>query len=854
VSIPPALLYEVAPGAGVGLRGTYYAQPEFGGNPVAIRTDARVDFGKKIVPPSGMVLPSGLGDTQYSIVWEGEVVPSFSEAYTFTVVGSGNATMTVAGQSLPVESATPYTGTCAHDPCQIGPKLAATTGTVPACDRCVDEICRADPFCCEGGYVSYYSSEPEWDARCVAEVGTICKQECKNPIPNPVSPHRSTAAIPLRAGVHYPIRMAISNTTYDDTIRLLWQSARERKDVIPTAALHPAPHPVGKPPEARGAGMNVALFSTKPGKLGLELDKALVAGATPALDLGLPTTPIGTPEVAVLAPPTDLATAQPSPPAIVRPWPRQKLGDGTPQIVVQGLGGLTGGSVRMIVRAKLPGDGGATGLPLDDKTVAIAGDGRFEDTLSSAGFGDRVVTFTQRTWAGPSCPAGALCAESLPVDRYVTVSGGGAASPAPEIFTPRDPTASVKANTIVVRGRGINEPVKVEDFGGPGATAEADIVVGKDGSFSGKVTLSSGDADPNRGWHRLQFSQGGAPSKPVFVAVGIKPPIVTSPQNGAPIDCSPGAPDPRRQTITGRVPYPAFGTLRVAEENGRGELVLAKAETKIEPRPDADGNHPFTATVSLGYGKHLLHVFQAPEPPAGMTTTDAQALLRAFASLADTPTTRFVVDVPPPPIAVNVGASVVLPATTPVRKFHLEAEGCSPPRAAASGCAGCSCVAPAPAPDPRGCALPFADVNLRIGSRLFRTRADEHGFWAIEADVFRGWNDAELSQVVNAGGGGGFSESCRSNPAAVGVVALASAPDLKLPGDVAVRATSPRGAEVTYDASAAAGATLRCTPASGTTFPVGKTFVSCSAVDVRSGGVGLGRFTVTVESPGKAAP
>lgn len=75
-------------------------------------------------------------------------------------------------------------------------------------------------------------------------------------------------------------------------------------------------------------------------------------------------------------------------------------------------------------------------------------------------------------------------------------------------------------------------------------------------------------------------------------------------------------------------------------------------------------------------------------------------------------------------------------------------------------------------------------------------------------------------------------------------------PTLHLPGDLTVEATSAAGATVSYtataDDAAPAHPTVTCTPASGTTFPMGATDVSCSATDA-AGNTATGSFTVTVQ-------
>jgi HYR domain-containing protein len=75
-------------------------------------------------------------------------------------------------------------------------------------------------------------------------------------------------------------------------------------------------------------------------------------------------------------------------------------------------------------------------------------------------------------------------------------------------------------------------------------------------------------------------------------------------------------------------------------------------------------------------------------------------------------------------------------------------------------------------------------------------------------------------------------------------------PTLHLPGDLVAEATSASGAVVTFSASAtdaedANPPTVTCTPASGSTFPLGATTVHCSTKD--SGGLtASGSFLVTV--------
>ena len=79
-------------------------------------------------------------------------------------------------------------------------------------------------------------------------------------------------------------------------------------------------------------------------------------------------------------------------------------------------------------------------------------------------------------------------------------------------------------------------------------------------------------------------------------------------------------------------------------------------------------------------------------------------------------------------------------------------------------------------------------------------------------------------------------------------------PTLSLPAPITAQATSLSGAVVSYSASAndlvdGAISVLSCLPASGSTFPIGVTHVTCSAADSRSNS-SAGSFDVTITDSG----
>jgi hypothetical protein len=84
-----------------------------------------------------------------------------------------------------------------------------------------------------------------------------------------------------------------------------------------------------------------------------------------------------------------------------------------------------------------------------------------------------------------------------------------------------------------------------------------------------------------------------------------------------------------------------------------------------------------------------------------------------------------------------------------------------------------------------------------------------------------------------------------------------TAPTLTLPDDITAVATSADGAAVEYVASAVdetdADPSVRCSPESGSSFPIGTSPVVCTAVD-DSGNLAEGTFNVTVSPPAVATP
>ncbi|HVU51814.1 MAG TPA: HYR domain-containing protein [Polyangia bacterium] len=824
-AIPATALYKVAPAAGTGLLARYYQSLGYVGVPVT-RVDPGVDSTATAMPPAGVLPPT------WSATWDGEVVPLYTDTYNFTVVAAGDADLQVGGSSIlpPVPAGPPLAPSCPHDICALGAKLTASTTTEAACDPCVDQICAQDPFCCDGGYLSYYSTEPEWDAKCVAEVSAVCGLTCNTPIPTPSTRQRVSKPVALQAGVHYPIHLAVETSTSDATAQLVWSSPLQPRQVVPATSLIPP-----GPPGNRGAGLNVMSFATKSGGTKPDLDTPLAAGSTPDLTLAPPVGPNGLPVVPVLAAPDDPVAGVPAPPVLVSPRYGQQVYGVGPTVTLSGIGGLLGGSILAHV------EGTAT-----DVVLPVTASGTFSGDVPLGAFGTYTLDLQQRNYPGATCasPPAAFCAASAVVKWQVTVAPAAPASPpAPIITSPRDPTASPNPAdaTFTVTGTATPGAVTVCDLGG-GTTLTPTVSADGTGAIHGSITLSDGASDPTKGWHKLVFTRSGScvqpiagGSVPVFVSVGVRPPTVEFPRTGAQIDCTPNAPpDPGVVQAKGTIPYAeaSFGRLRVFEETGHPAMRNVARDTGVSQTPNADGSFSFQASTFLGTGKHLLYFFQAPDPPANATADEIAAHFRAFASLADTPKSRIQIDVPPPRLELPPNKLGALFSTGPLR---LGDGNCNPANTANG-------------PD---CALPEADVVVRVDGRTWTTRADDNGNWDLPFELTPGWHHLRLSQVVDSRAGGGWQEGCPSGDTPVGVsTGNGGLPTLTLPGLVAVPATGPSGAVVSYAVSAttASGqpATIGCAPPSGSTFPLGSTPVLCTAIDPDTGAVGVDMFDVAV--------
>lgn len=148
----------------------------------ALADSAKIDFlrvknswGSGFAPPAGTEL-KGYHDL-YMAYLEGQIPtctkkdasgkclnPSSQRGITSLVLppAAWDAVTVASAPDAPPDPTKPATS-CAHATCSTGDKLTAGCG-----DPCVDQVCGADPYCCN----------TKWDGVCVREVKSVCSQTC----------------------------------------------------------------------------------------------------------------------------------------------------------------------------------------------------------------------------------------------------------------------------------------------------------------------------------------------------------------------------------------------------------------------------------------------------------------------------------------------------------------------------------------------------------------------------------------------------------------------------------------------------------------------------------------------------
>jgi len=793
--IPATALYNLYnPGASGGVQAEYWDDATMLGGPTHTQREPSIGA----VPPPVVPFPD-----PYSARWTGVLTAPTTESYTFTIADDGDSTMSINGAVVIADDPPPTPSTLApgclasaaggHDICDKGVKLDAT------CSPCAATICQFDPFCCNGGYVSPYVTEPEWDAKCVAQVKTLCNLNCTSELAAGRRTRRS-APIALMSGAKYDLVVTHHHTTStSEAFQLLWQSARVA--LAPIAGDYLAAEST---PQIAGTGFNTVYYNNNDnnGIITPDLANPATSRHEPVFDVASSSGgPSQFPSGANMPRITSPLDWTAPPPSIVSPADGSTLRDLTVHITGYG------------VQSGMPP---TPAIPRITLSIPALGTSATYDGNADGSFAIDVALPANGTYAielrslSNNCDDADTCigATGSPATLNVTVAPFTATSrpPAPIVTDPTDPTHTTSNQVHIVGGGLPGATITVTDEA-VGADVGSTVADAQTGDFATTITLSDG-------WHKLVFrqqvgSETSDPTFPVYISVRIPPPIVQSPPTGTELTTN-------QVTLSGEAggSEDDLGRLYVAESDGStGVGPLNPGGWEVI---ESGGTFTWAGTLTVAPGKHLFLVYQ---------TTVADGLY-PFLTAATTPTSRIEVDVKP------AAPGITTPAANTIDPDGSVTVGGAP-----------------------GSAVPGADINVVDGPRTWTTTVLASGEWSLEMFLDAGWHDLCATQVVNASLGGGWMESVCSALLSIGVVSPANAPTLVLPGLQQYEALAPNGRIVDYRPSATsnlpatpgAAVAVTCVPASGSPFAIGDTEVHCTATDPGvGGGTAVGSFTIRI--------
>jgi hypothetical protein len=298
--------------------------------------------------------------------------------------------------------------------------------------------------------------------------------------------------------------------------------------------------------------------------------------------------------------------------------------------------------------------------------------------------------------------------------------------------------------------------------------------------------------------------------------------------------------------------------------NTSGPVTPAGQNVVVSPIDPATGSTPLTITfanVSSGGQTTVASSSAGPTPPSGFAVQGSYYEI-ATTAVFDVAEVCFPYVYPPAPTIVHWVGGVPDPNLT---SYFRDASGAL--AVAAQGvkvCAEVTSFSPFALVVPAGggdttaptVACGAADGVWHADNVSIDCTAQDDGSgladpadaaFALSTSVPAGEEDGDAStdsrQVCDAAG------NCAPAGPIGGNKIDRKAPELSLPADMTVNASSPAGAEVSFSASASDGADpnpgVSCTPGSGSTFAIGTATVTCTATDQVGNSAG-GSFMVTV--------
>jgi hypothetical protein len=259
-------LYPIAQSVGGGLLGTYYTGSLATGTQQSTQTTDAVDYlWTGANPPfAGQKM-----NEDFAATFDGQVMIPMSGDYTFTADTDGRVRIYVNNVLATDTSSAPPapdSATCTHDICRPG---GAVSRTCKQGGFCSAQICLNDPYCCS----------VTWDARCVQKIATVCGLNC-SPTPPVTMTLSAGAKVQIRVEYEHIGKDANAGTeSQGGKLSLMWAITGALRDVIPRSRLYA---PISA--SGLGVGLNAAYFSDEAFNTEY-LDRvdavALTAGATP---------------------------------------------------------------------------------------------------------------------------------------------------------------------------------------------------------------------------------------------------------------------------------------------------------------------------------------------------------------------------------------------------------------------------------------------------------------------------------------------------------------------------------------------------------------------------------------------
>ena len=438
----------------------------------------------------------------------------------------------------------------------------------------------------------------------------------------------------------------------------------------------------------------------------------------------------------------------------------------------------------------------------------------------------------------------------------ITVTPATASPKAPEILTPTDPTHTAPGGDHLLSTSSAGRTtgtVHVVDQGSVPNVVPRHHARLRTGSSRGDHARAPGRRPTRTRAGTSWCSTRAAPaSQPVFVSVGIDPPTVEFPRNGAEIDCETA--DPQGPRDRDRDAALSAGRVRPPARDRRDRAPGARVRSARRPDHRA---------AAAGAADPVRHRASTRGRAATSSTSSRRPISRA-ADAGRRSTEHFRAYAQPGRTRRRAASSSSASRRASRSRWDSRASWAAaapcggphqPAAARAAGVAGSF-----PINSPRAGRTPTrrarcarcrnADVNVRVGQARLHARAPTaDGTWSLNLPLRRRVEPPDVRAGLGLARRRRLERELPVERDRRRRPRVAAAPVITVPPDMTVDATSPQGAQVFYPDVTAVRAYRRrvacrssAVPPSGSTFRArAATEVLCTATDPATGAVGLGR-------------